>query len=214
MMNSDETPTLPLSRNGYNVSKRLLDIVVASLALLVLLPFLMLVAFAIRLTSPGPALYRSRRIGKDGRTILFLKFRSMYVDAELRKTELLTLNEKDGPIFKIKADPRITPLGRILRKYSIDELPQLIHVLLGEMSLVGPRPHPEKEAAQYTSNDRLRLTVTPGLTCYWQIMGRSELSFREWIDLDLRYIQDACFMTDLRILARTPIAVLRGRGAY
>lgn len=138
----------------------------------------------------------------------------MHVDAEKRKVELLALNEHSGPIFKMKRDPRITPIGRFLRKYSIDELPQLFSVLRGDMSLVGPRPPILSEVATYGPDEVERLRVKPGLTCYWQIMGRSDLSFERWMELDRDYVRDNSFWLDLKILVRTPEAVIKGRGAY
>lgn len=198
----------------YHVAKRLLDIIVSGLLLFALLPAFLLIALAIRCTSPGPTLYRSIRIGKGGRRMKFLKFRTMRMDAEALKVSLIHLNEKDGPIFKARNDPRITPVGRFLRKYSLDELPQLLHVLLGEMSLVGPRPHLPCEVELYSDAHWARLTVKPGLTCYWQVRGRSDLSFEQWVALDLEYVRDMGLMTDLRLLAATPRAVLGAKGAY
>jgi lipopolysaccharide/colanic/teichoic acid biosynthesis glycosyltransferase len=194
--------------------KRLMDIVGSFLLIVVLSPLLLAAAIAVRLSSPGPILYASRRVGLAGVTFPFLKFRSMYIDAEARKAELQALNEKSGPIFKMKRDPRITPIGRILRKYSIDELPQLFSVLAGDMSLVGPRPPIVGEVRSYGKDEMVRLTVKPGLTCFWQVMGRSDLSFEKWMELDRKYVEEMSFLTDLRILAMTPSAVLRGRGAY
>ena len=145
---------------------------------------------------------------------MFLKFRSMYPDADRRLTDLMADNEKDGPIFKIVDDPRITPLGRMLRRYSLDELPQLLHVFRGEMSMVGPRPPLRREVEQYGPEELLRLSVKPGLTCYWQIMGRSQLTFEQWMELDRHYIETMSFWIDIGILFKTPVAVLRGFGAY
>jgi len=145
---------------------------------------------------------------------MFLKFRSMHTDAEARLEELRQQNEKDGPVFKIAKDPRIIPLGRFLRRSSLDELPQLIHVLMGQMTLVGPRPPIRHEVMQYDSEALERLSVKPGITCYWQIGGRSNLSFERWIELDRQYIRDMSLGTDLKILLRTPIAVFTGKGAY
>ncbi len=194
--------------------KRALDIVGSLTLILLLSPLLIAAALAVRLTSPGPILYISRRAGLGGRAFPFIKFRSMHVDAETRKVELLALNEHSGPIFKMKRDPRITPIGRFLRKYSIDELPQLFCVLRGDMSLVGPRPPILSEVAAYGPDEVERLRVKPGLTCYWQIMGRSDLSFERWMELDRDYVRDNSFWLDLKILVRTPEAVIKGRGAY
>lgn len=198
----------------YRKRKRLLDIF-GSLALLILFsPIFLFVALAIKLTSRGPIFYVSNRVGLCGRIFPFYKFRSMYIDADKRKDQLSEQNEKDGPIFKMKNDPRITPIGRFIRKYSLDELPQLINVFLGHMSLVGPRPPLPKEVEQYDAYMAERLSVRPGLTCYWQIMGRSDLSFEEWMELDHRYLTEMSVWVDLKILFMTPVAVLRGDGAY
>lgn len=203
---------LPL---GYRVARRGLDLIVSSFMLLLLFPVMALVALAIRLDTSGPIFYRSTRVGLGGRHFQFLKFRTMVANAEQLKTHLQELNEhNDGPIFKAKADPRITKVGRILRKYSLDELPQFLHVFRGEMTLVGPRPPIPSEVAHYDDRCMQRLSVKPGLTCYWQVTGRSELSFSEWVDLDLKYIEEMGFFLDLALLAKTPFAVVRGRGAY
>ncbi len=212
-LSSEPSSILRLPR-GYAFAKRLLDVSVSGVLLLLLLPAFALVALAVRLTSRGPVLYRSVRIGRGGRPLRFLKFRTMVTGAEAQKAALAALNEKDGPIFKAKDDPRITPVGRVLRRYSLDELPQLLHVLTGEMSLVGPRPQLPCEVARYRERDGARLAVKPGLTCFWQIRGRSDLSFDQWIDLDLEYVRDMGLLTDLRLLLATPKAVLGGKGAY
>ena len=158
--------------------------------------------------------YKGERVGLGGKTFTFIKFRSMYVEADKLLAELAKNNEKDGPIFKMRRDPRVTPVGRFLRKYSLDELPQFLHVLTGEMSLVGPRPPLPREVVQYDEECMVRLSVKPGITCYWQVMGRSSLSFQEWMELDRKYVREMSFWTDLSILAKTPMAVLRGLGAY
>jgi lipopolysaccharide/colanic/teichoic acid biosynthesis glycosyltransferase len=199
---------------GYAPLKRAFDLFVSGLMLLVLLPIICLIALAVKLTSRGPVFYRSERIGFCGKPFMFLKFRSMYPDADRQLDGLLHHNEKDGPIFKITNDPRITPFGRFMRRFSIDELPQLIHVFMGDMSLVGPRPQLPREVEQYGPQEMERLSVKPGLTCYWQIMGRSRLTFEEWMDLDRKYVESMSFSTDLMILIKTPFAVLRGFGAY
>jgi len=198
----------------YFRRKRIFDII-GSLVLLILLsvPILVL-ALLVKLTSRGPVLYVSKRVGLCGRVFNFLKFRSMYADADRRKAELEAQNEREGPIFKMKNDPRITPLGRFLRKFSLDELPQLINVFMGQMSLVGPRPPIVKEVLEYSDRDLERLRIKPGITCYWQVMGRSNLTFDEWMELDRKYIDDMSLWTDIRILIMTPIAVLKGDGAY
>jgi lipopolysaccharide/colanic/teichoic acid biosynthesis glycosyltransferase len=201
-------------RFKYEGLKRAGDVLMASLILLALLPLFLILALIVKLTSPGPVFYRSTRVGQCGRQFLFIKFRSMYMDAERRKAELIAMNEKDGPIFKMKNDPRITPIGRFLRKYSLDELPQFVSVLKGDMSMVGPRPPLQKEVDQYDISALRRLMVKPGMTCYWQIMGRSDLSFDEMVELDVKYVEEVCFSTDFKILIKTPKAVLTGKGAY
>lgn len=199
---------------AYAGSKRVLDFLGALALLLVLFPLFVVLAILVKLTSPGPAFFRSTRVGLCGVTFPFIKFRTMYADAEDRLADLQAQNEKDGPIFKIKKDPRTTPIGKFLRRTSLDELPQLWSVLTGQMSLVGPRPPLPREVLEYDDLSRERLRVKPGITCYWQISGRSNLSFAEWMELDRKYIQEMSFFTDLSILLRTPLAVIRGDGAY
>lgn len=198
----------------YAVSKRVFDLIVASLLLLVLAPLFLLITLLVKLTSRGPVFYVSERVGLGGKTIQFIKFRTMVEDADAKLKELVAQNEKDGPIFKIKNDPRVTPVGRFLRKFSLDELPQLWSVLRGDMSMVGPRPPLLREVEQYDERAMQRLSVMPGITCYWQIMGRSNLSFEEWLDLDLKYIREMSFLLDVVIVLKTPWAVLAGKGAY
>jgi len=194
--------------------KRLVDIV-GSLALLIAcMPVMLLCALLIKLTSPGPVFFAQKRIGLNKRVFEIYKFRTMVPDAERKLRELEHLNEVSGPVFKIKKDPRITPIGKILRKTSIDELPQLWNVLRGEMSLVGPRPLPVRDYEGFSQDwHRRRLSVRPGITCLWQINGRSSLSFEKWIQLDLQYIDSWSLWLDLRILARTVPAVFKGSGA-
>lgn len=195
--------------------KRFFDIVLSLLALIVLAPLFLLIAVIIKMTSRGPVFFVQERVGYYGRSFLFYKFRSMYVDAEARKRALMELNEsKDGVIFKMKNDPRITPVGRILRKTSMDELPQLLNVLLGDMSLVGPRPPLPAEVQQYSLDDRKRLNVKPGITCIWQVSGRSDIPFKKQVELDKEYIQSQSLWNDLIVLLRTIPAILSGRGAY
>lgn len=199
---------------AYRATKRAFDIVSSLICLLVLLPLFIAVALAVRLTSKGPVFYASTRVGLQGKPFRFLKFRSMYMDAHKRLQELQKFNEREGPIFKMRQDPRVTPIGRFMRRYSLDELPQLLHVLSGQMSMVGPRPPIPSEVEKYDCVARGRLAVKPGITCYWQVMGRSDLTFDEWIELDLRYIEKMCLWEDLVILVKTPRAVLLGKGAY
>ncbi len=195
------------------VVKRVIDIVGALAGILLTSPLCLVAALAIKLGSPGPVFFVQRRCGLRGRTFPFIKFRTMYVDAEARLGELRQYNETTGPVFKMKHDPRVTRVGQVLRKYSIDELPQLVNVLLGHMSLVGPRPPIPDETTSYDLSERRRLSVRPGLTCLWQISGRSQLSFEEWMRLDLEYIDNWSLWLDLRILLRTIPAVIRGDGA-
>ncbi len=194
--------------------KRLLDLVLASLGLLATLPLWLVIVVAIRLDSPGHSIFVQERVGLHGRRFSFYKFRSMYADAEERLAELESSNEVSGPVFKIRRDPRVTRLGLILRRTSLDELPQLLNVLKGEMSLVGPRPPLPKEVEQYRPSDALRLTVKPGLTCLWQISGRSTISFDDWMALDREYIRKMSLWLDLSVLVRTVFVVFTMRGAY
>ena len=195
-------------------ARRALDLAVSAIALLLLLPLFALIALAIRLDSPGPVLFIQRRVGKDGREFPVFKFRSMFTDAEQRLDILLGANERNGPVFKMRQDPRVTRVGRILRKCSFDELPQLINILRGEMSLVGPRPALPREVALYSPEQHLRLSVTPGLTGLWQVSGRANLTFEQAMDLDLEYIRRQSFALNVVLIARTVPAVLTAHGAY
>ena len=196
------------------VLRRLLDLVVSAAALLLLFPFLLLLALWIRLDSRGPVLFIQRRVGRYGQEFSVYKFRSMYLDAEARLEALLGANERTGPVFKMRQDPRITRMGRLLRRYSLDEVPQLLNVLHGEMSLVGPRPALPREVALYTPEQMERLQVVPGLTGLWQVSGRADLTFEQSMTLDLEYIHRQSFAFNLVLLVRTIPAVLSGRGAY
>jgi exopolysaccharide biosynthesis polyprenyl glycosylphosphotransferase len=193
--------------------KRLVDVAASSAALALLSPLMIVVAGLIKLTSRGPILFKQQRVGRHGRPFHMLKFRSMVVNAEELKAKLMALNEQAGPVFKMKRDPRITPVGRFIRKYSIDELPQLINVLRGEMSLVGPRPPVPSEVARYEAWQRRRLSVRPGLTCVWQVSGRNEISFEEWMYLDMQYIDHWSLGQDFQLILKTVPVVLTGRGA-
>jgi exopolysaccharide biosynthesis polyprenyl glycosylphosphotransferase len=194
--------------------KRLLDIVVAATLLLLLSPVLLLTALAIRIDSRGPVLFAQERYGLGRRRFRMFKFRTMVSDAEALQAALEAANEADGPVFKIARDPRVTRVGAFLRRTSIDELPQLLNVLRGEMSLVGPRPLPLRDVARFNrASDMRRFSIRPGITCLWQISGRSDISFDDWIRLDLKYIDEWSLWQDLRILAMTVPAVLRGTGA-
>jgi len=193
--------------------KRTMDLVGSAALLLLLSPLLVATALAVKLSSPGPVFFAQERIGMNKRKFRLLKFRSMVVDAEARKKELEHLNEMDGPAFKIRNDPRVTRVGAIIRKLSIDELPQLINVLKGEMSLVGPRPPLPSEVDLYDWTDRRRLCIKPGITCLWQVKGRNQLTFEEWMELDREYIDNWSTWLDLKILLMTIPVVLLGKGA-
>jgi exopolysaccharide biosynthesis polyprenyl glycosylphosphotransferase len=200
---------------SYNSTvKRLLDVTVAGLALILTLPIWLVIVIAIRLDSPGPALFVQERVGLRGRRFRFYKFRSMTHGADRMKANLRHLSEVDGPAFKIRTDPRVTRVGRVLRRTSLDELPQLVNVIRGEMSLVGPRPPVPEEVAQYRPSDMIRLAVKPGLTCWWQVRGRSNVDFDTWMAFDREYVYGLSFWVDMVILVRTAWAVLSCRGAY
>jgi exopolysaccharide biosynthesis polyprenyl glycosylphosphotransferase len=211
-------PLLHIEEPEFTGFRRLIkgafDRIIAGVALLMLSPFLVLIGLAVRLTSSGPALFTQTRIGRYGREFRMVKFRSMCADAEDRRAELLTVNESEGVLFKIRQDPRVTAVGRVLRRFSLDELPQLLNVLRGSMSLVGPRPPLPDEVARYQDDVRRRLLVKPGLTGLWQISGRSDLSWEESVRLDLRYVEDWSLSLDLFVLWKTARAVVRATGAY
>ena len=202
------------SKRLYCTIRRGQDIFFSLLALIVLAIPMLIVALVIWIDSPGASpIFSQDRVGRDGRVFKFYKFRSMVPNAEARLHEVLEQNEMDGPVFKMKNDPRITRVGRFIRKTSIDELPQLINILKGDMSIVGPRPALPREVAEYTDYEKQRLYVTPGLTCYWQIQpNRNELTFDEWMDLDIKYIQDRSFWLDWKLIFLTIVAVLRMYG--
>ena len=199
---------------GQLALKRLFDIVVSALLLLLLSPLLALIALAVWLTSGRPILYRWPVVGLGGRPFTGYKFRTMVRDADRLKAQLLAHNEMRGPVFKMTNDPRVTPIGRVLRKFSLDELPQLWSVLKGDMSLVGPRPPLQSEWVHFEDWQRRKLSVKPGITCLWQVGGRNEIrDFDDWVRMDLQYIDHWSFWLDLEILLRTIPAVLFGRGA-
>ena len=194
--------------------KRALDLAVGVPALVAASPLMFATAIAIKLDSPGPVLFRQTRVGKYSEPFTCYKFRSMYIDAEERKAALMAQNEADGPVFKMKNDPRITRVGRIIRKLSIDELPQLFNVIRGDMSLVGPRPPIPQEVSEYAFRERRRLDTVPGITGLQQVSGRSDLDFQRWVDLDLQYIAEQSLAKDIEILLKTIPAVISGKGAY
>jgi exopolysaccharide biosynthesis polyprenyl glycosylphosphotransferase len=193
--------------------KRVMDIVLSAFLLTILFPFMAVIGVLIKLTSSGPILYKQVRCGLYGRRFVLYKFRSMNEGAEDVLWEIKHLNEMDGPVFKMRNDPRVTPLGRFLRKSSIDELPQFWNVLRGDMSLVGPRAPLPEEVKEYSRWQRRRLSVKPGITCLWQVSGRNEIDFHEWMKLDLHYIDNWSLLLDLKILVRTFPVVLLCRGA-
>ncbi len=200
---------------GSKLFKRALDLFIAGSLLILLSPLILLLSVLIKFPDRGPILYSSNRVGKWGKEFQFYKFRTMCQNADKLKENLLIYNEyKDRKTFKMKKDPRITYLGAILRKTSLDELPQLWNVIKGEMSLVGPRPHLPIEVAKYTIEERRRLAITPGITCIWQVSGRSEIPFEEQMQLDLKYIESQSFWFDMKILLQTIPAVIFGKGAY
>ena len=198
----------------YIASKRLLDIVASFVLLIAFAPLMLIAVLAINLTSPGPIFFWQWRLGLHGKPFRMLKFRSMHAYAQDERGLVEQLNEAEGPVFKIVKDPRVTRLGRFLRRSSIDELPQLFNVFLGRMSLVGPRPPIPSEAIHYSPEERCRLLVPPGMTCLWQICGRSSIPYPEWILLDLYYIEHRSFLLDLCILTQTIPAVISAKGAY
>jgi lipopolysaccharide/colanic/teichoic acid biosynthesis glycosyltransferase len=204
----------PRSDRAYIIAKRMFDVAFALVLLVLLSPVWITAALLVGITSPGPILFRQQRVGEHGQLFTCLKLRTMIPDAHSQKVELIDLNDTTGPVFKLRMDPRVFPIGRWLRKLSIDELPQLINVVRGEMSIVGPRPPLSEEVEKYTAHHRGRLTVKPGLTCLWQVSGRSHIGFEEWVALDLEYIQRRGFWFDLWLILLTIPAVLTARGAF
>ena len=205
-------------RLGYRFAKRAFDIAFSACAIAALLIPSIVLCIAIRLESPGCPIYTQKRVGRIGRngevvTFDMYKFRSMSADADERLSELQHMNEADGPLFKIKDDPRVTRIGKFIRKHSIDELPQFLNCLMGQLSTVGPRPPLPSEVAQYDARAMRRLSVRPGLTGYWQVRGRSDTTFDDMVAMDLAYIEERSFATDLRVIAKTVVAMLDGKGA-
>jgi lipopolysaccharide/colanic/teichoic acid biosynthesis glycosyltransferase len=211
---TDETGPVPYESRWYAVVKRLIDIAGGVAGLLLILPLLPFLILMIKMDSPGPILFKQKRVGYRGRTFNCYKFRSMERDAEARKSELSHLNEATGAAFKIQDDPRITGVGRFIRSSSLDEFPQLLNVLKGDMSIVGPRPQIPSEVSEYSPAQARRLLVKPGLTCLWQVSGRSHLDFTEWMALDLAYVRQRSLRFDLWVLSRTIPAVIERKGAY
>ena len=198
----------------YTAAKRLMDFTLALTALLILSPLLLGIAYAIRREDGGPALFRQRRIGSAGKPFTMLKFRSMVMDAEKRRAELLSQSDRDSTCFKMKRDPRVTRIGALLRKTSLDELPQLINVLRGEMSVVGPRPALPEEVVSYAGTNWKRLTGKPGITCTWQVSGRAEIPFERQVEMDIDYLSQKSLLNDMMLILRTVPAVVTSRGAY
>ena len=188
---------------GYFIIKRMIDIVGALCGIIILSPLLIVVSICIKLDSKGPVIFEQNRVGQDGEEFKMYKFRSMCMDAECLLNKLKHENEMSGPMFKIKEDPRVTKIGRFIRKTSIDELPQLFNILHGKMTLVGPRPSLPKEVAQFTSFQKRRLIAKPGLTCYWQVRGRSEIGFEEWMEMDVEYIGERSTWIDVKLIFKT-----------
>ncbi|WP_422925745.1 sugar transferase [Singulisphaera sp. PoT] len=213
-VDTNRRPSASLAR--YEFAKRIFDVVVTLGLLICSAPVMFLIALLVKVTSPGPIIFRQKRVGKDGREFWFYKFRSMVVHNENHRAELSALNQHGhtGVTFKMKNDPRITKVGRVIRKTSLDELPQLWNVLMGDMSLVGPRPALPAEVARYTPEQRRRLAVTPGLTCFWQIAGRANIPFEEQVRLDLEYIACRTLWVDASLLVKTVPALISGKGAY
>ena len=193
----------------YEVIKRTIDIVCSFVGILVLSPLFIVIAIIIKLTSKGPVFFSQKRVGKHGREFDMYKFRSMVVNAEELKEKLAAQNEMSGPMFKMKDDPRVTKVGKFIRKTSIDELPQLWNILKGDMSLVGPRPSLPKEVAQFEDWMHKRLDVKPGLTCYWQVSGRNNIDFEDWMKLDVKYVKERNLWIDIKLIFKT-VGVLFG----
>ncbi len=199
---------------AYKWVKRAMDISLSCAALLVLSPVFLATAAAIKLEDHGPVFFTQPRAGKDMKAFKIYKFRSMYVNADARISEMMEQNEQTGHAFKIKNDPRITKVGKVIRRFSIDELPQLINIIKGDMSIVGPRPILTFQMEECSQYEKQRLIVQPGLTCYWQISGRANIKWEEWVELDLDYIEDMSLWTDIKMIARTIPAVMDSDGAY
>jgi lipopolysaccharide/colanic/teichoic acid biosynthesis glycosyltransferase len=191
------------TRLGYCLLKRAIDVVCSLVGLIILSPILLIVAILIKLESKGNSIFSQERVGKDGKKFKMYKFRSMVANAEELKDKLCHKNEMCGPMFKMKEDPRVTKVGKFIRKTSIDELPQLVNVLKGEMSLVGPRPSLPKEVMKFENWMMTRLSVKPGLTCYWQVSGRSDIGFKEWMELDVKYVEERNTLVDIGLIFKT-----------
>ena len=198
----------------YEISKRAIDIIGAGSGLLLLSPVIAIVACAVKFTSKGPIFFSQKRVGKNGKIFEMYKFRSMVVNAEELKEKLAHQNEMSGPMFKMKDDPRVTNVGKFIRKTSLDELPQLWNVLKGDMSLVGPRPSLPKEVKQFEKWMYKRLTVKPGLTCYWQVSGRNNIDFEDWMKLDISYVEDRNLWIDIKLIFKTVLVLFGDKNAH
>ncbi|MBD5523910.1 MAG: sugar transferase [Lachnospiraceae bacterium] len=198
----------------YKLIKRLMDVLLSAAALVVLSPVFLITAVAIKCEDNGPVFFAQQRAGKDMKPFRMYKFRSMYVNADEKLSEMMKDNEQTGHAFKIKNDPRITKTGKVIRRFSIDELPQLINIIKGDMSIVGPRPILTFQMEECSQYERQRLVVQPGLTCYWQIGGRANIKWDEWVELDLDYIEDMSLWTDIKMIVKTVPAVFVSDGAY
>lgn len=197
----------------YEVIKRIIDIVASFIGLILLSPLMLIVSILIKLESKGEVIFKQKRVGLNGKEFYMYKFRSMVINAEELKAELESKNEMSGPMFKIKNDPRITKVGNLIRKTSIDELPQLINVIKGEMSLVGPRPSLQKEVEKFEPWMMERLKVKPGLTCIWQISGRNNIGFEEWMKLDIKYVRERSFKLDMKLILKTVLVLFGDKNA-
>lgn len=198
---------------AYELMKRFIDILGAVFGIILLLPLFIIVSLAIKIESAGPALFIQKRCGKDGRIFKMYKFRSMVCNAEEKLSDLMHMNEMSGPVFKIRDDPRITKVGNFIRRTSIDELPQLVNVLKGDMSLVGPRPPIDREVLKYTEYEKQRLLIKPGLTCYWQVSGRNDIDFDEWVNLDIKYIMERNLWVDIKLILKTVLVLFGDKNA-
>ena len=198
----------------YSILKRIIDVVGALFGLIILSPILIIVGILIKLESKGPIIFAQKRVGLNGKDFKMYKFRSMVINAEEIKEKLKEKNEMSGPMFKIKDDPRITKVGKFIRKTSIDEVPQLINVLKGDMSLVGPRPSLQNEVKEFESWMLKRLEVKPGLTCYWQVMGRNNIDFENWMKLDIKYVNERSFWLDIKLIFKTFFVLFGDKNAY
>lgn len=198
----------------YNVIKRLIDIIASACGIIVLSPILLIVSILIKVESKGPIIFAQERVGKDLKTFKMYKFRSMVNDAEELKEKLMQYNQMSGPMFKMDNDPRVTKMGKIIRKTSIDELPQLINVIKGDMSLVGPRPSLPKEVEEFEPWMKKRFEVKPGLTCYWQVSGRNNIDFEDWMKLDIKYIEDKNLLLDIKLIVKTAFLLFGDKNAH